>query len=399
MTQPSMPTTNVVELNFEERCRLVELSEVGEPTRADALRAALVTSMTLDDIPEPDPLLDGLIFCDSLAWLYGAPGCCKSFVAIDIAGCVATGETWQGFRVRLRGPVLYLVAEGVTGVKRRVRAWEKAMGVRMDDVHFLPVAVQASNASEWSALIEVVAEIKPVLIIVDTQARVSVGMEENSATEMGQLVHRLEALRTACRACVLTIHHTGRNGEHMRGSIAMDGAATTLIKVAKAEDIVSLECSKQKDAPEFDAFRLRLTPYAESAVLSPIQGFSPSSVDSPAVQRLTSSWWDSFETDWVGAKTVIEATESSRNTFFRHVKALERALMVEAKGDGPSKRFRLLRNPRVPSVPHESHRPDGTQDIESRQSHSPTTLGVGLMGLSGSPAEGLEGDDDEDGAP
>jgi RecA-family ATPase len=240
--------------------------------RLAKLRALLVDTDGLDHIPEPRPLVPGVLYLDSLAWLYGCPGCGKSFVAIDIAGCVGTGQIWQGYGPAVQGPVLYLVAEGVSGIKQRVRAWEHSMGHRMTGVLFLPVAVQASNAADWQAFVDLVADLKPALVVVDTQARVTVGMEENSNTEMGVLVHRVEQLRKASGACVLTIHHTGRSGEHMRGAIAIDGAATTTIKVEKSEDVVELTCTKQKDAPEFDSFRLRLVEYENSAVLSLIHG-------------------------------------------------------------------------------------------------------------------------------
>jgi hypothetical protein len=44
------------------------------------LRDALIDSDTLDRLPIPEPLIDGLLYRDSLAWLHGKPGHCKSFV-------------------------------------------------------------------------------------------------------------------------------------------------------------------------------------------------------------------------------------------------------------------------------------------------------------------------------
>lgn len=315
--------------------------------RLAKLRALLVDSEGLENIPEPDPLVPGVLYRDSLAWLYGEPGCGKSFVAIDVAGCVGTGQAWQGYGPSVKGDVIYLVAEGVTGIKQRVRAWEGSMGQRMTGVHFLPVAVQASNAGEWQAFVDLIAEIQPALVVVDTQARVTVGMEENSNTEMGVLVERVEALRRASGACILTIHHTGRSGEHMRGAIAIDGAATTTIKVEKDEDIVNLTCTKQKDAPEFDAFRLRLVGYETSAVLSLIHG--PLSVDigQPAVRKMLAEWWNSHETDPVSVSTLVDSKIVTKATFHRNAKALERQGLVEAVGGGNARRYRLTRKPEL----------------------------------------------------
>jgi hypothetical protein len=285
-----------------------ETDETGE-TPLDRLRNALVDTAGLDNIPEPEPLVHGILFRDSLAWLYGAPGCGKSFMAIDIAGCIGTGEPWQGYGPAEQG--------------------------------------QASNATEWNALVQLAAELRPALVVVDTQARVTVGMEENSAKEMGEFVHRVEQLRKATAACVLVVHHTGRGGEHMRGSIAMDGAATTMIKVEKGEDILQVECTKQKDAPEFDSFRLRLVSYEMSAVLSLIEG--PLTVDSghPAVRAMLTEWWNTHETDFVSATTLIEQKIVTKATFYRTAKALEKTGVVEVKQAGNGKRYRLLREPSV----------------------------------------------------
>ena len=104
--------------------------------RLTALRNQLVDSAGLDSIPPPQPLVDGILYLDSLAWLHGKPGHGKSFVALDWAGCVATGAPWQGHEVTSRGTVVYLAAEGVAGVRQRVRAWEERTGIAMDGVRF-----------------------------------------------------------------------------------------------------------------------------------------------------------------------------------------------------------------------------------------------------------------------
>lgn len=324
--------------------------EPPEPTFLDVIRASMVTASGLAKLPKPAPLVDDVLFRDSLCWIYGSPGCCKSFIALDLAGCIGTGEMWQGHRV-VKGTVLYLVAEGATGIFQRIQAWEASMGVEMGSgVIFLPMPVQAGVAAHWDALVQAAVEIGPIFIVIDTQARVTVGMEENSAKEMGEFVHRLEQLRAATQACVLTVHHTGRGGEHMRGSIAMDGAAHTVIKVSKTDELVQIECDKQKDSIEFDKINLRLTVFEPSAILSPMAPGAASSSNTPAANKLKVAWWTCFETDWVSAGVLREATETPKSTFYLLAKALVRAGLVEEKGEGAAKRYRLTQNPGVQTV-------------------------------------------------
>lgn len=221
--------------------------------RLKALEAELLGTEDLDDIPALEPIIADLLFRDTLARVFGASGTFKSFTTLDFAGCVGTGKAWHG-REAHQGTVIYLVAEGIKGIRKRVRAWEQHYGIRMTGVRFLPRPVQAMDP-EWLVLIELCRRTQPALIIVDTQARVTVGVEENSATEMGRVVDRMEQLRAASQACVLLVHHTGHDSDRGRGSTAVKGALQTEIGVTRKgknlHDItVTISTGKQKDDEE-----------------------------------------------------------------------------------------------------------------------------------------------------
>lgn len=219
-------------------------------SRVDALIAEMLDTKALDDMPALEPLLGDLLHLDTLARVIGPSGHMKSFAVIDFAGHVGTGRRWHGRYVR-QGLVVYLVAEGSGGIRKRVRAWERHYGVAMEHVLFLPRPVQAMD-QEWLTLIEACRRLGPALVVVDTQARVSVGVEENSAKELGLVIDRMEQLRAATRACVLLIHHTGHVGDHGRGSTSAKGALQSELHVSKKGDraantIVTIKTGKQKD--------------------------------------------------------------------------------------------------------------------------------------------------------
>lgn len=243
--EPPMPPAAVVEAAPGEEAL----------TTLERLRRKLVSAADLANSPTPEPLIHGLLDLATEAWLIGAPGSLKSFVALDLAGHVGRGAAWQDHPVERRD-VLYIAAEGERGMVLRTRAWMKTHG-DMEGVTFLPYPVQVrSNDGQWEALVHLAGELKPGLIVIDTQARVSVGLEENSATDMGVLVDAVGRLKRATGACVLVIHHTGRNGGDARGSSALDGAQDTELKVVRAEPRSSLQCKiiqdKQKDMAEGD---------------------------------------------------------------------------------------------------------------------------------------------------
>lgn len=290
-------------------------------SRLQELRGALVATDGLDHIPEPAPLIDGLLYRDSLAWLYGKPGSAKSFVALDWAGSIGGGLPWQCREVA-RGPVLYLVAEGVSGLRRRVRAWETGFHVRMDGVHFLPIAVQLLHGTDLSALVALVTELRPALVIIDTQARVTVGADENSNGEMGRVVAAADHIRAASGACVLMVHHSGKNGLDLRGASAFEGAATSVIKVTKDGEYVEVHCDKQKDVEPFPTIFLRLTPQDQSAILTGRLGTPTGEELSRNEEAVLTALRDSFETTSATAAQLIEVSGVPRASAYRALNAL-----------------------------------------------------------------------------
>ncbi|AWT43196.1 MULTISPECIES: AAA family ATPase [Streptomyces] len=214
------------------------------------MRAELLDTDGLDKIPPLEPLLGDLLQLNTTARFIGPSGTFKSFLILDMAGHIGTGMQWHGHYVR-QGTVVYLVAEGEQGIRKRVRAWEQHHGVRMDNVAFLPRPVQAKSP-EWTVFTELARQLEPVFVVIDTQARVSVGVEENSNKEMGEVVDRMDDLRRATGACIGLVHHTGHQGEHGRGASAVKGAMQSEVTITKKGEHVesitlTVKSSKQKD--------------------------------------------------------------------------------------------------------------------------------------------------------
>lgn len=219
----------------------------------------LAEMLTVDEMimrPPPRPLIMGVLDLDSEAWIIGPPGSRKSFVALDMARCVAQGRPWQGRKTH-QGLVVIIVGEGATGTSLRVKAAQMIHGALGDQLLFLPRPVQAKDAVAWEVLVAACRKLEPVMVILDTQARVTVGLEENSATDMGIYVEAVRRIREATGACVLTVHHSGRNGTDARGSSAIDGAQGTELRVRvdgeKSQLRGSLLMDKQKDMAESES--------------------------------------------------------------------------------------------------------------------------------------------------
>jgi hypothetical protein len=207
------------------------------------------------------------------------------------------------------------------------------------------VAVQSKVHSQWDAFVELTAELQPVLIIVDTQARVTVSVEENSNTQMGEFFAQIERLREASGAAVLIVHHMGRDGGNGRGASSMDGAFSTIIKVEKKEDHVILTCDKSKDGEEWDPITLRAVPMGESVVLMQSIGGRPPSRNDLMSRAWIQDWWRVHRSEPVSVSVLVKSEVVSEPTFHRSKVQLIELGLVTKEGTGNLTKYRLTSDP------------------------------------------------------
>lgn len=256
-----------------EHWRLAALDEARRRLEAGKARrrdwsAELLSLSRLGEIPPPDPVVADWFYRNSLARIVGPSRGMKSFVAVDLACSVASGRAWHG-HLSKQGPVVYVVGEGAAGTKQRIDAWIESAGLEIPDgaLFVLPWAVQ-TGGPEWSDFVAYLAPIRPAFIVLDTQARVTVGRDENSAQDMGEAIAGWEDLREATGACVMLVHHTGvAGGERGRGSGAVFGALTSELLVSRSGYNLTLSCTKQKDVQEPNPMLLTAQAVAGSLVL------------------------------------------------------------------------------------------------------------------------------------
>lgn len=239
----------------------LEESFTGKLTEAQAAKRGRIESQIMDRealaaLPRPAFLIEGLLCLDSLAWVAGESGSYKSFVTLDMAARYATEDMdYHGLPME-HGKVLIVVGEGNSAYIDRVEAWEQYNARPWPiGAHFHNGAVQLGDRDSVAALCALAKDAGYGLVIFDTQAMMTVGVEENSSTEMGVVMNAMHAMREATGACILTVHHFGKSTDNMRGSGAIYAAATTVIVTEREGMQVTLstkhaDSGKQKDAKE-----------------------------------------------------------------------------------------------------------------------------------------------------
>lgn len=215
-----------------------------------------------DEMTSPERLkpsewcLRKVIPLEGTGLLYGGWGTCKTFVAIDMCGCISNGIAWHGKPTR-QGTVFYLAGEGEGGFARRMRAWQIANGAGLDNFAFreMPKIRKPEELAQLVLAIRGLAAARgaPRMIVLDTLFTALAGGQENDGKDMGEVFEGMKALRQEFRCFVLAVHHTGHDGDRARGHSSMPAGVDVLLYLkSKGEGNAALELTnpKQKDGKE-----------------------------------------------------------------------------------------------------------------------------------------------------
>lgn len=241
----------------------------GRASLADRLRAKTLRGLDITKLPPLEWRMEGIIPSRSLFMLYGPPKAGKSFVSLDMTAHIATGRPWNDRHVK-PCPQLYVVAEGFAGFAGRVRSWsEYVCGDGLESIHWFPGAINLSDQVQVYELAEYAREIEAKVVWFDTLARCTVGVEENSAKDMGLVVSNLDYIRDAIDGSVGVVHHSGKDSSKgARGSTALFGAVDAQIEV-KGGDVVKVTLTDSKDAPSDFTMDFHKEQVLDSVVLVP----------------------------------------------------------------------------------------------------------------------------------
>jgi hypothetical protein len=219
---------------------------------------------TIQDEPV-EWLIEGVLPALSFAALYGPPGSFKSFHALHIAYCVATGHSWMGRPVKKSGAVLYLCGEGFGGIGARIKACKIHHQIE-DGAPIYVVRHQLnlrSSQEDFNALMLAIVQlveqtgIQFELAIVDTLARAFGGGNENSSEDMGAFITAMGKVQEFLNCALMVLHHCGKDtAKGLRGHSSLLGAVDTELELLRFDEQMKgvLTISKQKDGADNDRF-------------------------------------------------------------------------------------------------------------------------------------------------
>lgn len=200
--------------------------------------------------------------------LGGAPKCCKSWLALDLAVSVASGSPCLGaFDVDDAGPVLLYMAEDAGAVvKSRLRGICQTRGIDLAHlpIHVITVPVlRLDRARDQARLRDAIRRCAPRLLVLDPFVRLH-RIDENDAGEVSALLGYLRALQRQFDVAVLVVHHARKSGAAgaqaglaLRGSGDFHAWGDSNLYVRRHKDALVLTIEHRAAAAP-DPLRLRL---------------------------------------------------------------------------------------------------------------------------------------------
>jgi hypothetical protein len=250
----------VLELGDDPAPVLAEIAALeGGAARGKRDSFPITRASGMSGLSEATDFVEGLLTEGGASVLYGPSNCGKSFWILDLAVCVATGHPFRDELAVDQGAVVYVALEGAFGVRNRIEALRRE-GRLCDDsplyLCFYPVSLlepgHSARLAESVKQAAAESKLRCRLVIIDTLARAMGGGDENKATDMGEAVKSIDAIRAATEAHVCVIHHCGKDeARGARGHSSLRAAVDTEIEVSRpeGEKITTVRVTKQRDLP------------------------------------------------------------------------------------------------------------------------------------------------------
>lgn len=231
------------------------------------LRYKILGRNRLKDLQPPSYLIPRILPEQGLVTLVAEPSSKKSFLAVHMASCVATGTPFFDIPTT-KGNIVYIAAEGQFGMRKRISAWEVEQGLSIADEAFGIIAepLQINDGEKLRALmaslLEHAEQVGGIsLVVIDTLNRTLMG-DENAPRDMTTFVAGCSEIINQLGCAVLLLHHPSKNGNGgARGHSALMGAADIGLKIENGRQdrfTVKMNDKPPKDDEPADDLRLEI---------------------------------------------------------------------------------------------------------------------------------------------
>lgn len=344
-------------------CR-VTVDDLERESGGSAVRTVAAIDIPSTEIPPMVSLIGPKVLCvGGYMSIAGAPNLGKTYLALDLALRLATGEggQWLGLAVApVKVSVLWLWGEGgMAAVKDRLLNLTGGQHLP-DNLHFHTPSEMALDLSrpQDAARVRLTLErvkgaAETVLLVVDPQSEWSLHDENKEAS---LFLRAINGFRNRVRATVLVLNHKRKPQQgaakgdptEIRGDSRIHGALDAALMLDREPDgLIRATWGKLRDAPPMDPLLLRLNAgsFEEpgdfrfrvvSSVKERVRG----------VDRVKQALFDAHEAgvNWLTKHQIRTETGMPLSTIEKHLMKMVKAGMVERDGPegGAIARYRLI---------------------------------------------------------
>ena len=191
----------------------------------------------------PPSIIKGLAPRNGIAFIGGQSGAGKTFVAVDIAVSLSTGQPFFGKRVKEKVGVIIIAGEGAQTLQPRITTAKNARSIHTP----LPIAwtdkfPNFSKPEEVKMFITRLKRMKQKMqdehhvrmgcIIIDTLAAVFDLEDENDNSEASKIIRAMKFIGDELDALVMPVHHYGKGAETgLRGASAWRAGSDSVLSI------------------------------------------------------------------------------------------------------------------------------------------------------------------------
>ena len=133
---------------------------------------------------------------------------------------------------------------------RRLKATLDRHG-ETDDIYLIEAQPNISQNEQLQIVLNTVKELAPVLIVFDTFSALAIGSDENSNSDIAEVMARVRDTGRKVGTSTMLVHHTGKDASKgSRGASAFSANADFIYKLVRQKDTLftTLSADKMKDA-------------------------------------------------------------------------------------------------------------------------------------------------------
>ena len=174
------------------------------------------------NIKEPEWLIDQILERNTIGSIFGSPKSGKSLISLSMMMAISNGTEWFGHSVK-QTPVVLFCGEGERSMHKRILAWAKfnEQSVRDNPFRMSNRPARILDDEDFALIMQTLKNTYEELgdigcVCIDTLQRNWGGGDENSSSDMGKFIQRVDEIKYEFDCNVTLVHHSGHVGGKSR---------------------------------------------------------------------------------------------------------------------------------------------------------------------------------------